>query len=457
MNNLTQGNLSRHIVRMAMPIVIGMIFQTLYYVVDLYFVAAIGDAAVAGVTAAGNATFLVIALTQALSVGTVVLIAQAAGRKDQADANLVFNQSLVLALGSALLVLAAGYGLAHGYVQSVAADAATVAAGTTYLYWFLPSLALQCVIAVLGAALRGTGIVRPTMLVQLLSVVLNAVLAPVFIAGWITGRPMGVAGAGLASSIAVGVGVIVLLIYFIRLEHFVAVARGLLRPRPQTLRRLLGVGLPAGGEMMLMFVSTAAIYWAIRGFGPAAQAGYGIGSRMMQALVMPAMAIGFAVPAIAGQNFGARNAERVRETFRIAVTMITVFMIVVTVFAQWQPALLIRAFSDDPAAIAAGGRFMQLVSWNFVAQGLILGCSCMFQGLGNTRPALLSSLARVVVFVGATVWVSKTADFRIEQIWYLAIGTVTLQAVISWLLLRSQMRRRLAMLAAAPGAQSKAA
>src|SRR4051812_10356797 len=122
MKNLTEGPLSGHVVRMAMPIAIGMIFQTLYYVVDLYFVSAIGDQAVAGVSAAGNATFLVIALTQALSVGTVVLIAQAAGRKDQADANLIFNQSLALAGASAVVVLLAGYGLAHGYVRSVAAD-----------------------------------------------------------------------------------------------------------------------------------------------------------------------------------------------------------------------------------------------------------------------------------------------------------------------------------------------
>lgn len=450
MKNLTEGSLSGHVIRMAMPIVIGMLFQTLYYVVDLYFVSALGDTAVAGVTAAGNATFLVIALTQVLSVGTVVLIAQAAGRKDQADANLIFNQSLVLAGGSSLVVLVAGYGLAHGYVQSVAANTDVVANGTTYLYWFLPSLAMQCVIAVLGAALRGTGIVRPTMLVQMLSVLLNALLAPIFIAGWITHHPMGVAGAGLASSIAVGVAVIVLLIYFFRLEHYVAVARDLLRPRPAALRRLLSVGLPAGGELMLMFVSTAVTYWAIRGFGPAAQAGYGIGSRMMQALVLPAMAISFAAPAIAGQNFGARNAARVRETFRVTATIITSIMLVLTLFAQWQPALLIKVFSDDAAAISAGRLFMQLVSWNFVAQGLILSCSSLFQAMGNTRPALLSSVARVVLFVVAIVVVSSRAEFSVEHIWYLSIATVSLQAVISLMLLRSQMRRRLGALAASP-------
>src|ERR1051325_11263837 len=100
MKNLTEGSLPRHVIQMAVPIAIDMLFQTLYYVIDLYFVSQLGDTAIAGVSAAGNATFLVIAVTQALSVGTVALIAQAAGRKDQADANLVFNQSLLLAGGS---------------------------------------------------------------------------------------------------------------------------------------------------------------------------------------------------------------------------------------------------------------------------------------------------------------------------------------------------------------------
>jgi Na+-driven multidrug efflux pump len=81
---------------MTIPIFVGMLFQTLYFLIDLYFVARIGDAALAGVGAAGNVTFLVIALTQVLGVGTVALISHAAGRKDQADATLVFNQSLIL-------------------------------------------------------------------------------------------------------------------------------------------------------------------------------------------------------------------------------------------------------------------------------------------------------------------------------------------------------------------------
>ena len=96
MKDLTQGSVLRHILAMAAPIAFGMIFQTLYYLVDLYFVAGLGEAALAGVSAAGNVMFIIIGLTQVLGVGTVALIAHAVGRKDQPDANLIFNQSLVL-------------------------------------------------------------------------------------------------------------------------------------------------------------------------------------------------------------------------------------------------------------------------------------------------------------------------------------------------------------------------
>ena len=210
MKDLTQGSIVANILAMAAPMAAGMIFQTLYFLVDLYFVAGFGDAAVAGVGAAGTLMFVIMALTQVLGVGAVALIAQAVGRRDQADANLVFNQSVLFAVACALATLIGGYALASTYVASIAADAATQAAGVTYLYWFLPGLALGFAQVVMGSALRGTGIVKPTMAIQALTVLLNTLLAPVLIAGWGTGYAMGVAGAGLASSISIAVGIVLL-------------------------------------------------------------------------------------------------------------------------------------------------------------------------------------------------------------------------------------------------------
>src|SRR5690606_18497569 len=202
-HDLTQGAIAGHLIRMAIPMALGMIFQTLYVLVDLYFVAQLGDTAIAGVSAAGNVQFIVLALTQVLGVGTTVLIAHAAGRKDRVEGARAFRQSLVLSGITGLAVLLLGGTLAPLYLRSVAADAETVRNGMTYLAWFLPALAMQFALISMGAALRGAGVAKPTMLIQMATVALNAVLAPVLIAGWGTGRPMGIAGAGLASSIAV--------------------------------------------------------------------------------------------------------------------------------------------------------------------------------------------------------------------------------------------------------------
>ena len=220
MRDLTQGPIPGHLVAMAAPIAAGMLAQTLYFLIDLYFVAQLGDAALAGVGAAGIAMFVVMALTQTLGVGTMALVSQAVGRKDPADADVVFNQSLSLAMFCTAATIVGGYALAGCYMQVVGADAATVDAGVTYLWWFMPGLALQYVNIVMMSGLRGTGVVKPTMIVQIVTVLLNAFLAPVLIAGWLTGRPMGVAGAGLASTISVAVGTVLLGLYFHKLEKY---------------------------------------------------------------------------------------------------------------------------------------------------------------------------------------------------------------------------------------------
>ena len=389
--DLTQGSIGRNLVAMSAPVAAGMLFQTLYLLVDLYFVASLGDAAIAGVGAAGTLMFVVAALTQVLGVGTVALIAQAVGRKDRADANLVFNQSLLLAACCALATLLLGYALTSRYVGSIAADAATQAAGTTFLYWFLPGFALQFALITMGSALRGTGIVKPTMIVQVLTVLLNTGLAPVLIAGWGTGRALGVAGAGLASSVSLAVGVALLWLYFVRLEKYVTFDPTLWRIRPEVWKRLLDVGLPAGGEFALLFVYFGVVYWLISDFGAAAQAAFGIGSRIMQSIFMPTMAIAFAAGPIAGQNFGAGHASRVRETFVKAVLLSVLVMGLVTSLLQWRPEALIAFFTAEPGVRTVGANFLRIISWTFLAQGVVFTCSGMFQGLGDTRPSLLSS------------------------------------------------------------------
>lgn len=457
MQDLTQGSITRHLLRMAAPIAIGMLFQMLYVLIDLYFVAQLGDAAIAGVVTASNVQFIIMAVTQVLGVGTMALIAQAAGRKDQADANLVFNQSLLLGLLCGVLTLIGGYGVADLYIGAIAADPATLAAGLDYLHWFLPGMALQFALVGMGSALRGTGIAKPTMIVQVLTVILNAVLAPILIAGWFTGKPLGVAGAGLASTIAVAAGVVMMIWYFVRLEHYVHFDTKLFAPQLPVWKRILAIGLPTGGEFALMFVYLGVMYWLIRHFGAAAQAGFGVGSRVMQAIFLPAMAIAFATAPVAGQNVGAGHGERVRETFRSAALIGAVVMFALTLVCQWHPQVFVMPFTSEPDVLAVATEFLAVISWNFVASGLIFSASGMFQALGNTMPALVSTASRLVTFVVPAVWLSTQPGFQLRHLWWLSVATLTLQAIVSYVLLQREFRKRLPHLKPRPVPAAEAA
>jgi putative MATE family efflux protein len=435
--DLTRGSIVGHVVTMAAPIFVGIIMALLCQLIDLYFVAGLGDAAVAGVAAAGTIGFLINAFTQTLSVGTVALVAQAVGRKDRADANLAFNQALGMSALCGILTMIAGCLLARQYMRSLAADDATIEAGTVYLLWFMPALALQFVLLVMAAALRGTGVVQPTMMIQALALLINIVLAPVLIAGWATGHALGVAGAGLASSLAVAIGVVMLWVYLRRSNSYLALDCRQWCPQLVQWKRILDVGLPAGGEFAIIFIYMGAIYYVLRDFGAAAQAGFGIGSRV------PAMAIAFAAGPIVGQNFGAGFNPRVKETFARVALLGAALMLATTIFTQWQPELLLRAFTTDPDTIAVGAEFLELVSLNLIAQGLIFLCSSIFQGLGHTTPQLISSTARLVTYAIPVLWLSARPGFRIEHIRYLSIATTNLQALFSVWLLRLQFRKRL--------------
>jgi MATE family, multidrug efflux pump len=255
---------------------------------------------------------------------------------------------------------------------------------------------------------------------------------------------MGVAGAGLASSIAVAAGALMLGAYFRSLEKYIHFRPALWKPRLPVWRRMVNIGLPAGGEFGFMFLYMAVVYWVIRDFGAAAQAGFGLGTRLMQSIFLPAMAIAFATGPIAGQNFGAGKHDRIRQTFRVASQISVVLMLAITLLAQWRPEWLVQGFTQDAAVIDVASHFLRLISWNFAASALIFTCSGIFQGLGHTWPALGSTASRVVTFMIPAIWLSSRPGLELDHVWYLSVASVWLQALTSLVLLRRTMRRRLA-------------
>ena len=442
MQDLTTGSVTRHLLKTTSFMLVTMVFQTLYFLVDLYWVGRLGKEAVAGVGVAGNLTFVVLALSQMLGVGTTAVVSHAAGRKEHDRAVLLFNQSQVLSLVAGFAFLAVMMALRLPYARTLGADPETAALAAEYLLWFIPAMSLQFAMVAMGSALRGTGNFKPGMVVQTATVILNMLLAPVLIFGWFTGRPLGVAGAAISTLVAVVVGVVWLATHFLTPEQYLHFRRSDWRPQFDVWRSMLRIGLPAGAEFALTAVYLFVVYKVSRPFGASAQAAFGIGLRLVQSLFLPVVALGFAVSPVAGQNVGARKPDRVRSAFRSAISMAVGLMVVSGIVCYTGAAPLIAIFSSDPAVIAIGQEYLHIVAWSFFASGIVFVSSSMFQALGNTIPPLLSSVARITLVAIPVVLLSRLPTFQLKWIWYISVTGVLLQALANLVLLNREMRIR---------------
>ncbi|KZN66911.1 MATE family efflux transporter [Pseudoalteromonas luteoviolacea] len=443
MKDLTQGPIYRHLISMSVPILFGMLVQTLYFLIDLYFVGQLGDAALAGVSSAGVLFFFVMAITQVLNVGVGTLVAHAIGRKDKDEANLLLNQGLLICAMCIGVLLSVALVGGDKYFENIAPNEDVFAASLSYFYWFMPALFIQFPMTVMLASLRGSGVVKQPMLINMFALVINAILSPILITGWGFGIEMGVAGAGLASSISASIGFILICIYFKLRESYLRFSISECKPHFKTIKKIIGLGLPSGGESLLVFVYMSVIYWVLSDFTASAQAGFGLGSRIMQALFLPVLAVAFAAPAIAGQNFAAGNTDRVYQTYYQGTAITCGLMLIITVACALYAEVFLAPFSSEPDVISVASVFLSYVCFNFVPAGYVLAASGMFQALGNAWPALLSTAVRLSLFSVSLMIVSEQANFTLENIWVLSVLTYYIQAVVSFYFLRRELKNKL--------------
>jgi Na+-driven multidrug efflux pump len=194
---------------------------------------------------------------------------------------------------------------------------------------------------------------------------------------------------------------------------------------------------------VLIAIVMVVIYYVIRDFGAAAQAGFGIGQRVMQMIMLPAMAVAFSLAPIAGQNFGARKFERVRETFNWGVLISLAIMSCLGVLMWFEARWFMQVFTTEEAVVIVGAQMLMISAFNFPANAIIFSCSSLFQALGNTWPTIGSSIVRLVVFIGPALWLSTRPGFELHHLWYLSVLSMFLQAVVSFVLLRREFARKL--------------
>jgi len=296
----------------------------------------------------------------------------------------------------------------------------------------------------MSAALRAIGNFKTGMVVGTATVILNMILAPFLIFGWGSGRPLGVAGAAIASLVAIVVGLIWLTAYFRKVGSFLRFDPTAWRPRPAVWKRMLDIGLPSGVEFGIVTVYLALVYAITRPFGAAAQAGFGIGMRIIQAGFMPVVALAFSVAPVAGQNFGARLAQRVKDTFKDAAWMSVAVMVAFALVCHLLPGPLVQVFSKDPAVIAVGTEYLRIISFNYVASGLVFVAGSTFQAMGNTVPSLIASVARIALVTVPGVILSRLPGFELRWLWWLSVASVFVQLILAMVLLRREFARRLA-------------
>jgi len=443
LKDLTQGSVMGNLVRMSAFLMVNMIVQALYFLADMYWVGRLGKESVAAVGLAANLMVLTLALTQILGVGTTTVISHAAGAKDQVRARRVFNQSFFLSIlgGGAICLLV--FLFRRGYCRSLAASPETAKLGAQYMVWFVPALFLQFPLVSMGAALRGAGVVMPTVAVLVITVVLNLVLAPVLIFGWGTGHLFGVTGAAMATFFAIGLGVAAMSGYFVIREKYLAFELSGLRPNFELWREVFRIGFPAGAELGILGIYLILVYAAIRHFGSAAQGGFAIGARIMQSLILPAVAIGMANAPIVGQNYSANKFLRVREGFWGACVLGSLVMLLLTAVCQFRPEAVVRLFSRQDDVISVGAGYLRVVSLTFLATGLIFASSSVFQGLGNTGPPFLSSVIRLFVFAVPMLLLLHLPGLTLRHVWLLSAASIWVQALANLWFLRNEFRNKL--------------
>lgn len=443
MNNsidLTQGSIPRILVKLSLPIVFAMLMQTLNLMADLYFVSRLGPDAVTALSISANAFFIIYGLSFVIGTGSMALIAQAVGRKDDEQAGRVFQQSLILSLISGSITCLIGLAIARPYIDFLGGKEKAFQWGVEYFQVFSVSFLVLQVLFVISSCYRGMGDTKTPMIIVIQSTVLNIVLAPLLIFGWLGLPSLGVRGAAIASLSAqlYGLGIY---IYLIFIKGWPLRIKGSWRLNMDIIKRILSIGVPSGLSFFFLALNMLITYRVMSVYGTPALASVGIGSRILQALYLPVVAITSAMTAIIGQNYGAGHYRRIGETLRTGWELSSGVMILGSILCWMLPTSLIRIFSNDPDVLHYGVIYLTIVSLGNVMVGTIMAISAVFQGVGKTYPTLLGAAMDNALFAFFVFTLPGYFGWGVEAVWWIKLATAGIEMFFDGGWLRQEFQR----------------
>lgn len=431
---IIHGNPMRGLVSLAVPAVASSLFMVVFEIIDMYWVGKLGEKPVAALSAASFLVWMIRALSQTVGVGGLALISRRTGEKDIAGAQKTILGALSATCLFSFFILILFIPFSGRLFGCLNLETPVGHMASVYTLVFLSGLPFVCLMVTGEHLIRGLGNTRLPMIITGFSLILNAVLDPLFIFHF----GLGLAGAAVATVIAQITGCILMLSALIVLFPPLKKAR-LPAGRiwfKQSFLPMIRIGIPVsfGGAAF------SAIYLVLTGiislFGNAPLAALGIGHRLEAFPFFVTTGLSQATAAMVGQNLGANQPRRARRSVQLSLLLGTILLLAVSVLFFIMPGILFRFFIDSPDVIAHGSRYIRIIAVFeiFMALEVILGGA--FSGAGETLPPFLIIFFFTFLRIPLAFLFGVTLDLGVEAVWWAISGTTFLKGTALFILFR---------------------
>lgn len=436
---------NRLLFSMSLPMILSMLVQALYNIVDSIFVAQIGETALAAVSLAFPVQNLIIAVSVGTGVGVNALLSRSLGEKNQETANLAAVNGIFVFFLSYLLFAVFGLFFARMYFTVQTSNPEIIEQGTIYLsICSIFSFGIFLEIA-LERIMQSTGRTIYNMITQGLGAIINIILDPILIFGLFGFPRMGILGAAVATVIGQIIAMLLLLYFNIRKNSDVNLNMRRFRPDTAIIAEIYRVGLPSIIMQSISSVMTFGVNKILLLFSETAVSVFGIYFKLQSFIFMPVFGLNNAMVPIVAYNYGAARKDRIMKTIRSSVTAAVVIMLAGLAIFQIFPEQLLYLFDASEHMMGIGVPALRIISLSFLFAGYCIVIGSVFQALGNGVYSLITSAARQLVCILPAAWLFASV-FGLHAVWYAFPLAEIISVVLTTILFRRIYQKKIQLL-----------
>lgn len=441
-DNYTSGSINRAIFLLAVPMILEMVMESLFAVVDVFFVARIGTEAVATVGLTESVLTLVYSVAIGLSTAATALVARRIGEGNAREAGTVVGQVILVSLVVAALVGIPGSFFADDILRLMGADERLIANGSGFTRMIFASSPAIILLYTLSGALRGAGEASVAMRSLWIANGINIILCPVFIFGWGPFAEMGVMGSAVATTTGRTVGVIYQLTAFLRERGRIRVLLSDLTPDGALIRNLLSVAAGGTGQFLIASASWVFLMRILSTFGSDVVAGYTIAIRIIVFTILPSWGLANAAATLVGQNLGAGKPERAETSAWRAAFGNMIFLVLVAIVFFIGAREIVQLFNQDPKVVGVAVNSLRIFCLGYIAFAYGMVISQALNGAGDTRtPTLINLFCFWAVEIPLAYALATWAGLGPQGVfWSVAISETLLAVVAIWVFRRGRWK-----------------